>query len=81
MLDEVEALALQISYLIPFIDFVGRIVSPVIKDTYLACLKVFRWFIFAIYDWLIEIVNWEKEVYSEPCKISEVELFAKLVNN
>ena len=38
------------------------------------------WLVFAIYDLFISIFNW-KESYSEPCKTSDVELFAKLVNS
>ena len=54
--------------------------SPVIKYTYLACLKVLLWLVFAIYGLFIFTVTW-KEAYSDPWKTSEVELFAKLVNN
>ena len=60
-------------------DSVVSVVSRVhqaLNTTYLACLKVLMWFVFAIYGLFIFMVNW-KEVYSEPCKTSEVELFAK----
>ena len=40
--------------------------SPVIKCTYLACLKVLVCFVFATYGLFIFMVNW-KEAYSEPC--------------
>ena len=51
MLDQLEELALQVSHLIPFIWFgcEGCFKGfPVIKYTYLACLKVALWFVFAI---------------------------------
>ena len=54
--------------------------SPVIKHNYLACLEFFLWFIFAINDLFVCMVYW-KEAYSEPCHISKVELFGKLVSN
>ena len=54
--------------------------SPVIKYSYLACLKVLLWLVFTIYGLFIFMVNW-KEAYLEPCKTSAVELFAKLIIN
>ena len=54
--------------------------SPIIKYNYLTCLKVVLWFVFVIHGFSIFMVNW-KEAFSEPCKTSEVKLFAKLVSN
>ena len=84
MLDEVEVLTLRVSHLVPFIDSVVRVVSrirPALNTlSYLACFKVLPCFDFAIYGLFIFMVNW-KEAHSEPCKTSDVEVFAKLVNN
>ena len=46
--------------------------SPVIKYTYLSCLIVLVWFVFAMYGLFILMVNW-KEAYSEPCTTSEMD--------
>ena len=54
--------------------------SPIIKCIYLACLKVLLWFVFVIYGFFILVVHWKK-AYSEPCVPSEVDSFAKLVND
>ena len=54
--------------------------SLVIKYTYVAYLKVLLWFVFSIDGLFILMVNWN-EAYSEPCKTSEVELLAELVND
>ena len=59
---------------------VSRIRPALNTLIYLACLKVFPCFDFAVYVLFIFMVNW-KEVHSEPCKTSDVEVFAKLVNN
>ena len=60
ILDEVEMLAFQVSHLrslcVLFHGFTYY--------TYLACLKVLMWFVFAIYGLFIFMVNWE-EVYSK----------------
>ena len=54
--------------------------SPIIKCIYLACLKVLLWFVFVIYDFFTLMVYW-KEAYSEPSVPSEVQPFAKIVND
>ena len=73
-----------VSHLVPFIDSIVRVVSrirPALNTlTYLTCLKVLLCFDFAVYGLFIFMVNW-KEVHSQPCKTSDVEVFAKLVNN
>ena len=51
-----------------------------IKYFYLACLKVFLWFVFAIYGLLAFMVNGQ-EAYSHSCETSKMERFAKLVKN
>ena len=77
-----QGLVLQVSYLILFIwvcfesYFKG---SAVIKYTYLACLKVVLWFLFAICDLFVFMVHWA-EKYSDSCQTSKMELSAKLVH-
>ena len=77
-----QGLVLQVSYLIPFIwvcfesYFKG---SAVIKYTYLACLKVVLWFLFAICGLFVFMVHWA-EKYSDSCQTYKMELSAKLVH-
>ena len=49
-----------------------------IKDTYVACLIVVMWFIFAVYGLIIFMVYWTA-VYSEPCLTSKMALFVNIV--
>ena len=84
MLHELKELILQVSHLIPFIWFrcevYFKVLSRVIKYTYLDCLKVVSWFVFAIYGLLVLMVYWA-EAYSDSCQTCKMEHFEKLVNN
>ena len=56
MLDGMEELTLQVSYLIPFIWFRSKGCLkgfPVIKYTYVGCLKVAMWFVSALHDLIV----------------------------
>ena len=83
MLYELQELASQVRRLFPFIwlrcegYFKG---SPLIKNIYLAYLKVVLWYVFAIYGLFAFMVYWAEE-YSRSRQTSKMELFAKLFNN
>ena len=49
-----------------------------IKYTYVACLTVAIWFVFALYGLIAFMVNWT-EAYSKPCQTSKMELLAEIV--
>ena len=49
-----------------------------IKYTYVACLIVVMWFIFAVYGLIVFMVYWTV-AYSEPCQTSKKEFFVKIV--
>ena len=82
MLDELEKLALQVSYLIPFIWFCCEGYfkgSPLIKYTYFACLKVVLWFVLAIYGlFLFHRIQRRVLTFVKRLRWS---FFPKLVNN
>ena len=50
-----------------------------IKCTYLSCLKVVLWFVFAIFGLLLLMVYWA-DAYTDSCQTSEIELFLKIVS-
>ena len=76
MLDGIEELTLQVSYLIPFKGcFKG---FPVIKYTYVSCLKVVMLCVFALCGLIFFMFHWAI-AYSEPCQTSKFELSAKIV--
>ena len=78
MLDGMEELTLQVSYLIPFKScFKGL---PVIKYTYVPCLKVTMLCVFALCGLIVFVVHWAI-AHSEPCQTSMMELFAKIVSS
>ena len=79
MLDGIEELTLQVSYLIPFIrlcckgcfkDF------PVINYTYVACFKVAMWFVFPLRSLIVFMVYWAA-THSEPFQTSKMVFFCK----
>ena len=53
---------------------------PVIKYTYVPCLKAVMLPVFDLYDLIVFMVHWAK-AYSEPCQTSKMELFAKIVTS
>ena len=74
MLDDMEELTLQVSYLIPFIRFCCKVrfkSFPVIKFTYGACLKIAMWFVFAS-SGLIVFMDSYAIAYSEPFQTSKM---------
>ena len=76
MLDGMEELTLQVSYLIPFKScFKG---FPMIKYTYVPCLKAAMLCVFPLCGWIVFIGQWTI-AYSGPCQTSKMELFAKIV--
>ena len=78
ILDGMEELNLLVGYLIPFKScFKG---FPVIKYTYIPCLKVAMLCVFALCGLNVFMVKWAI-AYSEPCQASKMELFAKLVTS
>ena len=78
MLDGVEELTLQVCYLIPFkCCFKG---FPVIKYTYVPCLKVTMLCVFALCGLIVFMFHWTM-AYSDPCQTSKMELFAKIVTS
>ena len=61
MLDDVEELPMQVSYLIPFISFRCKgcfKCFPVIKYTYVPCLQVVMLFVFALCSLIVFMVYW-----------------------
>ena len=78
MLDGMEELTLQVSYLIPFKScFKGL---PVIKYIYVPYVKVTMLCVFALRGLIVFMVHWAI-AYSEPCQTSIMELFAKRVSS
>ena len=76
-----EELTLRVSHLIPFIWFRYKGCFkglPLIKYTYVACLKVAFWFVFVSCGLIVFIVYWPI-AYSEPFQTSKMELFVKIV--
>ena len=83
MLDQLEKLALQVNHLILFIWFHWECCfkgCPVLRYTYLVCIKVFIWLVYAIYGLFVFMVYYT-EAYSESYEISKIGLYAKLANN
>ena len=78
MLDSMEELTLQVSYLILFKSCPK--VFPVIKYTYVLCLKVAMLCVFALCGLTVFMLYWEI-AYSGPCQASKMELFAKIVTS
>ena len=78
MLNGMEELTLQVSYLIPFKSYFKSF--PVIKYTNVPCLKVAILCVFALCDLIVFMVHWAI-TYSEPCHTSKMELFAKIVTS
>ena len=78
MLDGMEEPALQVSYLIPFKSCFKAF--PVIKYTYVPCLKVAMLCVVALSGLIVFMVHWAI-AYSEPCQTSKVKLFAKIVTS
>ena len=81
MLDGMEELILQVSYLIPFIRFRCKDCFkdfPMIKCTYVLCLKVSMLCVFALCGLIAFIVHCVI-AYSELCQTSKMEIFAKIV--
>ena len=65
-----EELTLQVSYLIPFKSCFK--VFPVIKYTYVPCIKVAMLRMFALFGLIVFMVHWAI-LYSKPCKTSKME--------
>ena len=74
MLDGMEDLNLLVSYLIPFKSCFKCF--PVIKYTYVPCLKVAMFCVFALCGFIVFMVQWAI-AYSEPCQRSKMELFCE----
>ena len=72
----IEERTLQVNYLIPFKSCYKGF--PVIKYTYVPCLKVTMLCVFA-FCYLIVLKFFWAITYSEPCQTSKMELFAKIV--
>ena len=72
-----EKLTLQVSYLIPFKSCFK--VFPVIKYTYVSCLKV-PCRAFALCGLIVFMVQWAR-TYLEPSQISKDEVFAKIITS
>ena len=64
-------------YLKEDVEWYGR--ASFVKYTYVALLKAAIRCVFAIYGLFIFMVYWA-EAYSEPCQISKMILFAKIVS-
>ena len=78
MLDGMGELTLQVRNAILFKScFKG---FPVIKYTYVPCLKVVILCVFAICDLIVFMVHCTI-AYSKPCQTSKMELFAKIVSS
>ena len=74
----IEELTLQVSYLIPFKSCCKGF--PVIKYTYVPCLKVAMLCVFAFCGLTVFMVHLAI-AYSEPCQTSKMGLFAKIVTS
>ena len=74
MLGSMEELNLQVSYLILFKNCFK--VFPVIKYTYVPCLKVAMLCVFALCGLIVFMVHWAI-AYSKPCQTSKMELLRK----
>ena len=73
-----EELTFQLCYVIPFKScFKG---FPVIKYTYVPCLKVAMLRVFDLRGLIVFMINWEI-AYSETCQTFEIEPFAKIVTS
>ena len=74
MLDGLEELTLQVSYLIPFKSCFK--VFPVIKYTYVPSLTVDMLCVFVLCGLIVFMVHWAK-VYLKPCQTSKMEFLQK----
>ena len=72
----IEELTLQVSYLIPFKSYCKGF--PVIKYTYVPCLKAAMLCVFAFSSLTVFMVHCAI-TYSEPYQTSKMELFVKIV--
>ena len=77
MLDGMEQLTLQVSYLFPFKSYLKDF--PVSKYTCVPCVKVAMLCAFALCGLIVIMVHWAI-AYSEPnLETSKMKLFAKIV--